>query len=68
MADLRRDFWIRETGTGQQVAQLHVRYVMILYSFKSMNIWKILHEKLTADLVSTRISCDGQTKDVMTWL
>ena len=23
MADLRRDFWIRETGTGQQVAQLH---------------------------------------------
>jgi len=23
MADLWRDFWIRETGTGQQVAQLH---------------------------------------------
>ena len=21
-----RDFWIRETGTGQQVAQLHERY------------------------------------------
>jgi len=28
MADLWRDFWIRETGTGQQVAQLHDRYMM----------------------------------------
>jgi len=26
MADLWRDFWVRETGTGQQVAQLHDRY------------------------------------------
>jgi hypothetical protein len=26
MADLWRDFWIRETGTGQQVAQLHDTY------------------------------------------
>jgi len=26
MVDFRRDFWIRETGTGQQVAQLHDRY------------------------------------------
>jgi len=26
MADLRREFWIRETGTGQQVAKLHDRY------------------------------------------
>jgi hypothetical protein len=26
MVDLWRDFWIRETGTGQQVAQLHDRY------------------------------------------
>ena len=24
-----RDFWIRETGTGQQVAQLHERYMMM---------------------------------------
>jgi hypothetical protein len=33
MADLRRDFWIfwiRETGTGQQVAQLHDRYMMMM--------------------------------------
>ena len=26
MAALWRDFWIRETGTRQQVAQLHGRY------------------------------------------
>jgi hypothetical protein len=26
MADLSRGFWICETGTGQQVAQLHDRY------------------------------------------
>jgi len=26
MADLWRDFWIRETGTGQQVAEIHDRY------------------------------------------
>jgi hypothetical protein len=29
MADLWRDFWIRETGTGQRVAQLHDRYMMM---------------------------------------
>jgi len=25
-----RDFWIRETGTGQQVALLHDRYMMVM--------------------------------------
>jgi len=30
MVDLRRDFWIRETGMGQQVAQLHYRYMMMM--------------------------------------
>jgi len=30
MADLLRDFWIREAGTGQQVAQLHDRYIMMI--------------------------------------
>jgi len=29
-ADLWRDFWIRETGTDQQVAHLHDRYIMIM--------------------------------------
>jgi hypothetical protein len=26
MADLLRDFWMRETGTGQHVVQIHDRY------------------------------------------
>ena len=30
MVELWRDFWIRYTGTGQQVAQLHERYMMIM--------------------------------------
>ena len=30
MADLWRDFWIRDTGTGQRVAQLHDRYMMMM--------------------------------------
>jgi hypothetical protein len=30
MADLWRDLWIRETGTGQQAAKLHDRYIMII--------------------------------------
>ena len=41
MADLWRDFWIRETGTGQQVAQLRDRYMMmmmmIIYLFVVFN-------------------------------
>jgi len=30
MADLWRDFWIRGTGTGQQVAQHHDRYMTMM--------------------------------------
>jgi hypothetical protein len=30
MADLGRDFWICETGMGQQVAQFHDRYMMMM--------------------------------------
>ena len=30
MVDLWRDFGVRETGTGQQVAQLHERYMMMM--------------------------------------
>jgi len=30
MADICRDFWIRGTGTGQQVTQLHDRYMMMM--------------------------------------
>ena len=32
-----RDFWIRETGTGQQVAQLHDRYMMIYSHFEGIH-------------------------------
>jgi hypothetical protein len=35
MADLWRGFWILETGTGQQVAQLHDRYMMMMVFFLS---------------------------------
>jgi hypothetical protein len=30
MADLSRGFWTRETGMGQQVAQLHDRYMIMI--------------------------------------
>jgi len=30
MIDLWRDFWIRETGTGRQVAQLHDKHIIII--------------------------------------
>ena len=36
MVDLWRDFWIRETGTGQQVAQLHDRYMMMMMMMMMM--------------------------------
>ena len=36
MADLSRDFWIRETGTGQQVAQIHDRYMMMMMMMMMM--------------------------------
>ena len=32
MVDLWRDFWIRETGTGQQMAHLRERYMMMMKS------------------------------------
>jgi hypothetical protein len=31
-----RDFRIRETGTGQQVAQLHVKYMMMMMMITMM--------------------------------
>jgi len=41
MVDLWRDFRIRETGTGQQVDQLHDRYMMmmIIFSSKIVPLW-----------------------------
>ena len=43
--DLWRDFWIRETGTGQQVAQLHERYMMMMMMMMMMMttmLWDML--------------------------
>jgi len=42
MADLGRDFWIRETGTGQQVAQLHDRYMMMMMIYICIYIYMTL--------------------------
>jgi hypothetical protein len=36
MADLGRDFWIRETGTGQKAAQLLDRYMMMMMMMMMM--------------------------------
>jgi hypothetical protein len=33
------DLWIRETGTGQQVAQLHDRYMMMMMMMMMMDLW-----------------------------
>jgi len=44
MADLWRYFWIRETGTGQQVAQLLERYMMMmnfLHNFRKVLKYQI---------------------------
>jgi hypothetical protein len=40
IADFSREFWERETGTGEQVAQLHDRYmmVMMIIMFGKLNI------------------------------
>ena len=40
MVDLWRDFSVRESGTGQQVAQLHERYMvmMMMMIMKSITI------------------------------
>jgi len=38
MVDLWRDFWIRETGTGQQVAQLHDSYMMMMKSIRRSRV------------------------------
>jgi len=41
MVDLSRDFWIRETGTGQQVAQLHERYMMMMIMDIMGHLWNV---------------------------
>ena len=55
MVDLWREFWIRETGTGQQVAQLHDRYMMMM-----MVIWLSVNIVLMYGI--KRVSCVGVTE------
>jgi len=42
MADLWRDFWMHETRTGQQVAQLHDRYMMMMMMLLLLNYFPLL--------------------------
>jgi hypothetical protein len=54
LADLRRDFWIRESGTGQ-VAQLHDRYMvmmMMMWCEDHQSQWKIWWVKIIVTLGS----------------
>ena len=44
MADLRRDFWIREIGTGQQMAQLRDRRMMMMMMMMMMTTNKNLQQ------------------------
>jgi len=48
MADLSRDFWIRETGTGQQVGQLHDRYMMMMMMMIYIYIYIYIYMTLVA--------------------
>jgi len=39
------DFWIRETGKGQQVAQLHDRYMMMVVMMMMMMMTMLVEIK-----------------------
>jgi len=56
MADLWRDFWIRETGTGQQVAQLHDRYMtmMMMKYVHTAGLHKLIN---TSNNLRIAVSC-----------
>ena len=45
MADLWRYFWIRKTGTGQQVVQLHDRYMMMMMMVIKVQIFGTIVNK-----------------------
>ena len=50
-----RPFWIRETGTGQQVTQLHERYMMMMMMM--MMIMMTLHRLIMQDLIFSQQYC-----------
>ena len=39
LVDFWRHFWLRKTGTGQQVAQIHDRYMTMIYIYIYMYIY-----------------------------
>ena len=52
MVELWRDFWIHETRTGQQVAQLHERYRMMMMINNHYNIINfVLHHRHSTEAV-----------------
>jgi len=57
MVDLWRDFWIRETGTGQQVVQLHERLIIIIIIITMAEVWRNIFTLLceTAQYPNTRM-------------
>ena len=63
MVDLWRDFWIRETGTDQQVAQLHERYMRMMMMMM-MILWNVYDlRKLRSILFRHRHQSENQTTD-----
>jgi hypothetical protein len=50
MVDLWRGFWTRETGTGQQVAQLHDRYMMIMILVFCLIVFK---SRISGDVIGS---------------
>jgi hypothetical protein len=42
MAELCRDLWTRDTGTGQQVAQLYGRYMMMMMMMMMMRMMRMI--------------------------
>ena len=60
MADLWRDFWIRETGTGQQVAQLHdgcmMMMMMMMMTMMVMMMMTTLYTESNPETVPSSVS------------
>jgi hypothetical protein len=57
MADLRREFWMHETGTGQQVAQLHNRYVVLVVVVVVVVVMMMMMMMMMMCTVSLKSSC-----------
>jgi len=54
MVDLGKYFWICETGTGQQVAQLHDRYMMMMMMMRKVKCTLVQALRLCTGLTAHR--------------